>query len=295
MSERERVLSIIAQCPPMPLVANRLLKILSDPACDLSSAIDQIQSNASLSTTILRMANSPYFGATRSIGNVLEAVLRLGTNQVFKIALSNALSNYSQKVIPGYKIQPRQFLDHSFAVAIIAELLASKFNIHASPYLFTAALLHDVGLIPMGEASRHHHEALVEDARVSRMNIVAFERHRLGIDHADAGAVMLESWHLPPEIVEVVRWHHEPSGCANPRAEIDLVHIADSASHLSGVGIEFVSPFVRQEGASLQRLKLDWAMVEGILGKAQKKWEAWSQSLMSPSGGACDETERACG
>ena len=62
------------------------------------------------------------------------------------------------------------------------------------------------------------------------------EREILGIDHAEAGAVLLESWGLPADVVEIVRYHHRPDEFDGDRLGVDLVHIADILSMESGIG-----------------------------------------------------------
>jgi HD-like signal output (HDOD) protein len=62
------------------------------------------------------------------------------------------------------------------------------------------------------------------------------ERRVLGIDHAEVGAVLLESWGLPADIVEAVRYHHRPDDFEGDPLGVDLVHIADILSMESGIG-----------------------------------------------------------
>ena len=63
------------------------------------------------------------------------------------------------------------------------------------------------------------------------------EARVLGMDHAEAGALLLEEWHLPSAIIDVVRWHHEPDRFPNgDTLVVDLVHIADELGRASGTG-----------------------------------------------------------
>ena len=68
-------------------------------------------------------ANSAYFGWTRRIKTVKEAITRLGTNRVFQMVLCMSVAPLVRKPIKGYGMDANQLWEHSFAAAVCAEKL----------------------------------------------------------------------------------------------------------------------------------------------------------------------------
>jgi len=74
-------------------------------------------------------------------------------------------------------------------------------------------------------------------ARDERLPFDAAERLLFGIDHAEAGALLLARWQLPEEITLPVRWHHRPAQCPEEhRTVARLIHLADHCCITHGVG-----------------------------------------------------------
>jgi HD-like signal output (HDOD) protein len=68
--------------------------------------------------------------------------------------------------------------------------------------------------------------------RISRKQISGTEAEKevLGLDHAEVGAALLQSWRLPENIVEAVANHHRPVAKTRPPLSVE-VHIANAIAH----------------------------------------------------------------
>jgi HD-like signal output (HDOD) protein len=55
----------------------------------------------------------------------------------------------------------------------------------------------------------------------------------LGTDHAEVGALLLQRWHLPDDLVEAVANHHQPVLKPRPRLSV-VTHLANCVAHLTG-------------------------------------------------------------
>jgi putative nucleotidyltransferase with HDIG domain len=79
--------------------------------------------------------------------------------------------------------------------------LAEEYAMHTRQdpdALFLAGLLHDIGKTVMVDFL----ERPVDDCEE--------ECKQLGIDHAEVAALIMKRWQFPPEIIHMVRYHHEP-------------------------------------------------------------------------------------
>ena len=129
--------------------------------------------------------------------------------------------------IIGYDLSPGQLWKHSVAVAIGAEQLAKELNIRSVDYIFTAGLLHNVGKIILGTFMEAETWPIVEIAFSQEISFDKAEKKVLGIDHAEAGALLLQNWKLPEDLIQVAKYHHRPMECPTEHIAVDLIHATD--------------------------------------------------------------------
>ncbi len=49
----------------------------------------------------------------------------------------------------------------------------------------------------------------------------------LGTDHAEVGAQVLTQWAFPRDVIEAVRWHHDPDFPEQARSQVDIVYLSN--------------------------------------------------------------------
>ncbi|MGM0453367.1 MAG: HDOD domain-containing protein [Thermodesulfobacteriota bacterium] len=223
--------------PAMPPLSQRLLGYLDDPNVDFRTIGDMVHYDPGLTANVLKLANSVYFGSAQAVSSLQSALVRLGTRQILELVLSLTVSTRLGPSLPGYGLQARELLRHSIWTAVAAQELANLLHMRQVETVFTVGLLHDLGLLLL--------DPFLQKERVRFNEIFAQQRHSfeqtemeiLGIDHAEAGARILDNWQLSPEIVAGVRWHHEPDRAeSRHRNMIYLIHLADMLALSEGVG-----------------------------------------------------------
>ena len=152
------------------------------------------------------------------------------------MVIAACVSAIMDKPVPGYDLPPGELWRHSIAVSVAAEGLVKELKVDAAEEIFTAALLHDVGKLVLGEFVKDDFEQ-IETAVSQGITFETAETIVLGTNHADTGAQILTNWSLPVEIVNAVRWHHAPESADRTSSMIDIVHVANFTSMLIGVGI----------------------------------------------------------
>ncbi|MFN8548138.1 MAG: HDOD domain-containing protein [Candidatus Eisenbacteria bacterium] len=235
-SRREEILARIGTVPALPAAALRAMRLMQDPDVSVPALVTTIEYDASLTAGVLQQANSPFFGGMRKVATIKEAVVRLGINNLRRVVLAAAFEPMARQPILGYDLPPGSLWEHSVAVAAGVERLAAAIRVPLPAHAFTAAILIDVGKILLGTAIKVDVAPLIDHAYKNRVTFDAAEREVLGIDHAEVGATLLESWNLPAEVVSVVRWHHDPDSCPGDRLAVDLVHMADALAVVLGIG-----------------------------------------------------------
>ena len=236
MKRRAEILIRLSTVTALPSAAAELVRQANDPDSSLTDVVRTVSRDPGLTATILKLANSASLGATRKIGSVQDAAMRLGTSRLASLAIAAALEPMSRLPIRGYGMPPGALLDFALATAIGVEEIARVLHTPLPPNAFTAAMLCDIGKLALGSFVEVDSDAILHYAFEEGLTFDAAEREVLGIDHAEVGALLLDRWQIPECISHVVRWHHRPDECPVTSETLQLVHLAAQLSLLSGLG-----------------------------------------------------------
>ena len=209
----------------LPEVYVRLLEALhaeNSSAMELAAIIGR---DPSLTAKLLKLVNSPYYGARAAIDTINRAVSMVGQKELTTLVLGlAALSAFSD--IPTKLCDMRTFWSHAATCGVYASLLAATCPDTAQDRVFVGGLLHDIGqLVILRKLPAAAGRALLL-SRIENLPLHDAETAVLGFDHAAVGQALLTSWHFPPSLTAMVANHHHPDGQPQSR-ETALVHIAD--------------------------------------------------------------------
>lgn len=232
----QKIAAAVQSFPGMPGTAVNLLGLLDNPAMRVSQIEEILNHDPGLTANVLRLANSAYFGIPSRIGSIRQAVILLGLKRLIQMVIATCVSAIMDKPVQGYDLPPGELWRHSIAVSVAAEGLVKELKVQAAEEIFTAALLHDVGKLVMGEFVKDDFKQ-IETAVSEGMSFEMAETMALGTNHADVGAQILSRWILPPEIISAVQWHHEPEAAEQANTMLDIVHVANFISIMIGIGI----------------------------------------------------------
>lgn len=225
---RERILAKLSSVVAIPTASVDLVRLVQEPDVPNSRLAKGIEYDPSLTSNLLRLANSAYFGFSRSVSTVRDAIFLLGRNEIFQLVVASVVGKMTKQSVRGYGLSPGELWDHLMGVAVVSRRLGETLHPKIPSYTFTAGLLHDIGKVVLGTFGEVDPEPIMELAEQERTDLVSAERRILGIDHAEVGARLLENWNVPAYLAEVVRWHHEPGKDPGPAIVSGLVHVADA-------------------------------------------------------------------
>ena len=220
----------------LPALATRLLRIINDPDADALEIVDNMKFDPGLTGNVLKLANSACFGVPRSVGSLNEAVVRLGTKRLFDMVVATGMGSILRRPLSGYGLLPEQLLEHSAWVAAASEEFCEILDIARPDLMFTAGILHDIGKIVLSDALADSTEDTHGLTRNSKASFIDIEARIAGMNHAEAGALILDSWNFPEELIAAVRRHHAPGGADRDSRIAGIIHIADALAYTQGVG-----------------------------------------------------------
>ncbi|MBI5626976.1 MAG: HDOD domain-containing protein [Nitrosomonadales bacterium] len=229
----KRALENINSLPAMPAIAQKLLALPLDTDAGETQLIKLIGQDPQISARIIGLANSPMMGLSRRISLVNEAATLLGINKVKSVAIGIASMSNFVKLAPGKHFNPHDLWLHSMTIAITMRDIAQSMPRSHRPdedQIFLSGLLHDIGFMALhhvdSAASNDLHLQIQQQAGRPVQEI---EMEVLGITHCQTGAHLGWHWNLPPEIIEVLAYHHPPilDKEAGTNALVHLVAVAE--------------------------------------------------------------------
>jgi len=195
-----RVMAGVVNVPTPPKTYLELTTLLRDDAASIKAVAAVLRRDPGLSAKILQVANSSFFARpTSPIGDVQQAVVRIGPRHIATLALSDGMFRRASKDVT-------QLQNQSLRIAHIARALAQGSTV--ADEAFTAGLVADVGLVVLQDN-----------------DVTGVEPHAEAL-HAVVGAYLLSLWALPAEIVEAVAYHHSPGQIARQSALLSAVTYA---------------------------------------------------------------------
>ncbi len=195
--------------PEVPQVAFRVIQLLNIPDTAVSQLAELIGADQALTAKLLRLCNSAYYGLSRKVTTVPEAIMIVGFSAVKSMVLMITTQSTMNKGLLGYKIKPGEFWRHSLGTAESARLIARKSRDPREEESFTAGLIHDIGKMVLNQCALPEVYRATNLMQKENISIYAAEARVLGFNHAEAGATLADRWKFPPLLVNAIRYHHE--------------------------------------------------------------------------------------
>jgi HD-like signal output (HDOD) protein len=237
-AKREAILAKIAaadRIPSLPAVVAPLVQYLQQPleTLQINEVVRLIAQDESLTAQCLHMANSPLFGRWQAVETVRGAVVSLGMRRMREIVTSCCLLKLTPKNCP---MDVTAFWEHAFGVALTSRYLARGVDFPDPDKAYLAGLLHDFGAVMGLWVEPKEYVAAFSQAVAQHRPLVETEREVLGVTHTEIGRILGEKWHMPPDLVDVIAWHHDVGRAQQNRALVAVVSIADLLCRMEMIG-----------------------------------------------------------
>ena len=201
----EQVLSN-AQLPALPASAMKLLELSQDSRNGPAEYAKPIEADVGLMGQTLRFVNSSYFGFSREIASIQQAVKLLGVRTIKNFALWSAVFS----LVPNPKFgcfDLKNLWQDSLRRAVFARILGRAIKIPNAEDLFAAALLQDMAIPLLLKALPDQYEKLMERRIEEKVRLSSLEKELFGWDHAQAAGALCRNWRLPEEFAILIERH----------------------------------------------------------------------------------------
>lgn len=234
-TNRRMIIQKITNLPTLPNIVMKIIELADSPQANADSLGNVLAKDQSISSLILRLVNSAFYGSFRHVNSINHATVMLGFPMVKTIAMGVAVF---QNENGDAEFDRKAFWLHSLAVATASQFIAEKAKVDVQKdTAFLAGLLHDLGKVVLDNYFEEEYREVMQLVRSQEMWIGDAEKQVLQLNHCVAGFYLARKWQFPTQVVDVIHHHHHISACPEESQHLcAAVQAADHVCRKSGIG-----------------------------------------------------------
>ena len=203
----ELILSHSGELPALPKAACHIMAVIEDPRTTATRLEKALAMDQALTAKVLRIANSPFYGAVREIRTVSEAIVRLGFVTIRNWTLVTAAR--SVFLAPGAGMMYQKIWSQSVLSGMAGQLVAQALGRMDAEGVFIGGLMQNIGQLVLARSQPVLFQEILVESETTGRPYHEVERAYLGFDHGELGALLIKEWNLSRDLEEAVRWHHD--------------------------------------------------------------------------------------
>ncbi|MDW6091433.1 HDOD domain-containing protein [Vibrio rhizosphaerae] len=209
------------ELPRIESLLQELLEMVNQDDVDFNALSKKIAMDQVLSARLLRMANSVYFGGSKTISSVNDALIRVGIGAVKTLVVASVLSSAFNRV---KTLDMEQYWSDTFEVSVIASQLAPSAGLDKNE-AFTIGVLHNVGELMIH--SLVPELALEIQAKIKAgMAPLEAQQQVLATTAPALGGKLATSWKFPDSVVDAIEYSSHPDDATKSPQYARLIHLS---------------------------------------------------------------------
>ncbi len=273
-----KALTAIGEIATLPEVTVKIIEIVEDSRSTVRDLHEVIKRDPALSTKILRVVNSAFYGLPGQIASVDRAIILLGLSAVKNIAIAASIS----RLFKGGKISAsftaKDLWRHSLGVGVVSREIAKAAGVvGALDEIMLAGLIHDLGLLVERQAFPDQLAQIIDRCQQEELDLLTVETEVLGANHQVFGDALTTKWRFPRNLRAVIGFHHFADRLSPELQQLGMiVQTADilCCKEKTGFYLTTRADFTDEllQGAAITREQLTEiaAGLEGMLAEAEQ-------------------------
>ncbi len=260
--------------PPCPLILNRFTLEMNKSNLNFNRLAGIIEADVAISASLIKTANSPFFGIRNRVRSAQEAIAILGLNVTSRtlagIILRNAFPNTPKL---------ERFWDASSRIAQLSGWLAKHYAIPGllAEDAYTFGLFRDCGIPVLMKHFPYYTKVLDTANHDAERTFIEVEAAELPTNHVMVGCLLAQSWGLPEEFFLAIRNHHDLAVLKNSSSELpllsrQLIATAELAEHIvqHQHSLSLTEEWPKLGEACLKLLGIEAAQLEELYGEVAR-------------------------
>lgn len=227
----QRVMSS-PRLPSLPTIALDIIELVQKPDVTIKEIADTIQLDPALSSKVLRTVNSSFYGQSKTISSISQALVVLGLRAVKTLALGFSLVG-NLKDVASEEFAEYGFWKRSLFTATAAKAVAQRVGLQHQEECFLAALMQDLGMLALQQALGDEYTVIVEAAGPLHRRLIRHELEGLGLSHPQVGGALAEKWKLPRLLSQPIQLHEQPEDApADMKLMVRAIGVGNSVADI---------------------------------------------------------------
>ena len=241
MDIKDKVTDLIrnnrTRLPTLPVVINNIILLARSEKTSAGDLAGFIINDQAISARVLKIANSAYYGMSKKIDSISRAVVVLGFKEIISLALGMGVFSALSQKGKDVRIGMTDLWKHAIGVGFAARQIVQKRGMIVSETTFLVGLLHDIGKIIFSIYFPDEYREVLEKTVHRKAPLCHIEKEILGLDHAEMAFLLMKQWNFSADIIQPVRYHHDPFACLGTFRSMAMVtHVANFICHQSDIG-----------------------------------------------------------
>lgn len=257
--DTKEFLEKIKDLPTISSVANQINIESKKESLTAKSLSAIIARDPSLTSKVLKLSNSAYYGLVKQVDTLDRAVTVLGFNAIKSLALTVSVYKFFKRDSKGGEFDIKGLWDHCLGCAVAAKVLVSVANPKLEEQAFVSGILHDVGKIAIAQYLPDEMSYIIGliddlDEKKGDRREGEIEQEVLGFTHQKIGGRVATQWNFPDEYINTIKFHHGPF---TAKLDEDAASAALARSVCIGNQLAKVMGFGKSTDQSIEKIPME--------------------------------------
>lgn len=234
---RIELMEQIENVPMLPETVQKVERVFNDLNATVSDMADAIKNDPIITAYILKTANSPMYGLSRTVNDITTAISLLGREAVRTFTIASAANSSMEIDLSPYGMNKETYLARSQLQNALVSRWVSKIDRSILGHLSLASFLLELGKVVISRyliqsnQSELLSENLEKGISVKQAEIVA-----CGSKSEDVTATLFFRWNFDPDLVHLIRFANEPEDASDAETQemAKYLKVAKEAIGLDG-------------------------------------------------------------
>ncbi len=232
----------MGELPASPAIVSAVMGLTSNLDTDVEQLGRVLSADQVLTAKVLKLSNSSFYGRSKGVGTLKEAILILGFYTLRSLVIASSThSLYKRKADSPIE---QKLWEHSLATALASKIIGRKIRHPQVEEAFIVGLLHDLGKLILSQKLSSAYQQIYEEVEANQRDFLSVEIEKLGFSHVDVAGVLFEKWNFPSFLTSAICHHHNPedeqvqakSGSAKSISIAHITHFCDQLAKHVGCG-----------------------------------------------------------
>lgn len=237
----QAIVSDINELPPLSDVARIVNRLYNEGSANVNilHLVKAIESDAALSANILHMINAPYYGFSKKIASISQAVTLFGTDLIYGLVQNYAISINVKANMRPYGVTNKKFNEICHIQSALMTQWYSRVDLRHAQFLASLALIMETGkLVVAREIVKSGTIKEFTQGIQESEDTTLYEHELFGSSSYYISGLLFEHWNMEPLYVEILKgldYESKKSTTQQMDAYIASLDVVRTAVNVKGV------------------------------------------------------------